>query len=299
MINELFELYRRNFGVFRRDENTVREILGDDENTIITERDGTGNLVGASVINENTVLMLAVDKTHRGRGIGSSLLEQSEKLIKHKGYGEIRIGAGRNYLLPGVPTSKGYYPAEGENLYHGLDCEFSDFFENRGYAHSWDCSCFDMLISFDSGGGKSDFELETKEGVSYRWAREADIQSLCDTVRVSHPSFCRWYERQELYDAEEAGARVLMALVGEKTAGAVIVSVDKWGTGSVGCTVVLPELRHRGIAAALVKYGTQYLRNIGAKESFVGYTYTGLDRLYGSSGYKICTYYMMAKKNLS
>ena len=297
MLNELFELYCRNFSSFRRDENTVRAILDDSENVIIEKRDALGVLVGASVINESTVLMLAVDKSNRGKGIGSFLLEQSEKLIKDKGYCEIKVGAGKNYLLPGVPTSKRYYPSYGERLYLGLDNTGSDFFEKRGYMHSWECNCFDMLLAFDSSRNIPAFECETKDGVSYLWATEKDWQALNEAVREAYPSFCRWYENKELY-VSEGRARVLEAKIGEEIAGAIIVSVDKNGIGSAGCTVVASEFRHRGIASNLVKYATAYLQSTKAKEGFIGYTYSGLDNLYGRSGYRICTYYMMAKKEL-
>lgn len=33
--------------------------------------------------------------------------------------------------------------------------------------------------------------------------------------------------------------------------------------------------------------------------AFLGYTYSGLDRLYGRAGYRICVYYFMAKKNIA
>jgi len=34
------------------------------------------------------------------------------------------------------------------------------------------------------------------------------------------------------------------------------------------------------------------------EEAYIGYTYTGLDHMYGYAGYKICIYYMMAEKEI-
>lgn len=46
----------------------------------------------------------------------------------------------------------------------------------------------------------------------------------------------------------------------------------------------------------MVTIGTKYLKDSGMKEAYLGYTYSGLDHMYGYAGYKICIYYMMAKK---
>lgn len=35
------------------------------------------------------------------------------------------------------------------------------------------------------------------------------------------------------------------------------------------------------------------------KEAYLGYTYSGLDHMYGYAGYKICVYYNMAFKRLT
>ena len=76
------------------------------------------------------------------------------------------------------------------------------------------------------------------------------------------------------------------------------MEAEEKGLGSIGCTVVKRSFQGRHIAVNLVILGTKYLKEAGMKEAYLGYTYTGLDRLYGYAGYKICVYYMMAKKNL-
>ncbi|MBR6768417.1 MAG: hypothetical protein IKM34_02910 [Clostridia bacterium] len=47
-----------------------------------------------------------------------------------------------------------------------------------------------------------------------------------------------------------------------------------------------------------MRYATEYLALRGAKFAFVGYTYSGMERLYGKCGYRISSYYMMAKKGI-
>ena len=70
------------------------------------------------------------------------------------------------------------------------------------------------------------------------------------------------------------------------------------GVGLIGCVTVLDAFRGQGIASRLVRYATEYLALRGAKFAFVGYTYSGMERLYGKCGYRISSYYMMAKKGI-
>ena len=48
----------------------------------------------------------------------------------------------------------------------------------------------------------------------------------------------------------------------------------------------------------MVMLGTKYLKDIGLKNASLSYTYSGLDKLYGASGYKISTYYFMGEKDV-
>ena len=48
----------------------------------------------------------------------------------------------------------------------------------------------------------------------------------------------------------------------------------------------------------MVKLGTKYLKDVGLKNASLSYTYSGLDVLYGASGYEISTYYFMGEKKI-
>ena len=78
----------------------------------------------------------------------------------------------------------------------------------------------------------------------------------------------------------------------------VCLETEGCGLGSVGCTAVHESWQGRKIATDLVIRGTHTLRDCGMESAYLGYTYTGLDKLYGTAGYRICCYYMMAKKSL-
>ena len=298
-MNKYFEMFKRNFPYVKREDKTINEILNNEENIIIEKKNEKDELIGVSIINKNTILMLCVDKEYRNKGIGTDLLNESEKIIKENNYDEIIIGVGFNYLAPGIPTSKKYYDAENENLYSGLDKKSSDFFEKRGYKHSWDCNCFDMFLPLKDFN-KNEYSInDTIDGYLYRWATLEDIDEIIKCVNDAEESFTKYYKNEKLYD-ESNNQRVLIALKDNEVVGTLIVSIETEGKdlGSVGCTTVKHKFRGNHIGVNIVMIGTKYLKDIGLTNACLSYTYTGMDHMYGYSGYKISCYYMMAKKNI-
>lgn len=299
MINELFDIYKRNFPFIVRDKETVLGILKNRDNRVIEKRNDQKELIGVSVINRNTIILLCVDEEYRNRGLGTELLAESEFIVKNNGYEEMNVGVGFDYLMPGVPTSKRYYEAENENLYENISETASDFFEKRGYEHSWDCNCFDMRFLLKDFSNEKYSAGDTIDGISYRWAKITDMGEICKCTDDACEEFTQWYRNEELYK-EDSGKKVLIAADNNEVVGTLIVDTEAegQGLGSVGCTTVKQKYQGRHIAVNLVVLGTKYLRDMGLKEAYLSYTYSGLDHLYGYAGYKICIYYMMAKKGL-
>lgn len=299
MISELFDIYIRNFPFIVRDEETVLGILKNRDNRVIEKRNDQKELIGVSVINRNTIILLCVDEEYRNRGLGTELLAESELIVKNNGYEEINVGDGFDYLMPGVPTSKRYYEAENENLYENISETASDFFEKRGYEHSWDCNCFDMRFLLKDFSNEKHSVGDIIDGISYRWAETTDMEEICKCTDDACEEFTQWYRNEELYK-EDSGQKVLIAADNNEVVGTLIVDTEAegQGLGSIGCTTVKRKYQGRHIAVNLVVLGTKYLRDMGLKEAYLSYTYSGLDHLYGYAGYKICIYYMMAKKGL-
>ncbi len=301
MTNELSFLFRRNFPFIVREEAKVREILENKECIIIEKRNERNDLIGAAVVHSNTILMLCVDKEYRKRGIGSELLNRAEQAIKEAGYEEVTVGAGYDYLMPGVPTNKRYVDAVNERLYEGLDDAASEFFEKRGYMHSWDGNCFDMRFPLTEFA-KDEYKIgDTVDGICYRFATEEDTEKIFACTDAAYEEFTQYYKDDKLYRGEgKQNPKVLIATDGDAVVGTLIVSLETEGEGlgSVGCTTVKPSHRGRHIGVNMVIIGTKYLKDSGMKEAYLGYTYSGLDHMYGYAGYKICLYYMMAKKQV-
>ena len=293
----MYDLFRRNFPFAVREESTARRILGAGA---VIERRVDGRLAGAAVIQGSAILMLCVDAPFRRRGIGSSLLAEAERVIRAGGGREISVGAGSDYLVPGVPTSKRYYDAVNEALYPGLDESASRFFEKRGYRHSWDCNCFDMRFPLAAYQGPAWQDGDARDGVVYRWATPPDRAAVCACVDDAWPDFTAYYRDEALYGGGPA-RRVMMAEADGVAVGALMVSLETEGKGigSVGCTAVRHAYRGRRIAVNLVTFSTGQLKAAGMTDAFLGYTYSGLDYMYGLAGYRICAYYMMARKTIA
>ena len=299
MLKEVLEIFLRNFPFIVRNEKTVQDILEHQENKVIDKRNEQNELIGVSIVNQNVILLLCVDEKYRNRGIGSELLAISENMIKEEGFNEIIVGAGFDYLMPGVPTTKRFYESESENLYRNIDDKASTFFARRGYHHSWNCNCFDMRFSLSDFHDIQHCIGDTIDRITYRWALLEDLHEICKCTDEAFEEFTEYYRNQKLYEKDSC-ERVLIAAAGNEVVGTLIIGneTEAKNLGSIGCTTVKPAYQGKHIAVNLVLLGTKFLKEIGLKEAYLGYTYTGLEHLYGYAGYKICVYYMMAKKEL-
>lgn len=281
MINEIYRLFTENLPDIMKSEESVKRILSDENNHIITYRDGD-RLIGVSVINENTVYLLCVDKPFQNQGIGTKLLNQSEEYITAKGFDKIVIGAGKDYIMPGIPMNNGAHT----------------FFKKYGYIHAWgDRGCFDMSQQL------KDFEYsqhsigDTINDITYRWATIDDIDKVVTCVADAEKGFVPYYGNRELYE-KGTDTLVLIAVKDNEVAGALIVGAESEGKvmGTVGCTATAHKYRNMGIATNMVRLGTKYLKDIGLSKAFLEYTYTEIVHMYGRAGYQVCMEYYMGEK---
>ena len=294
-MEEIFEIYKRNFPYINREEKTIKEIISNENNIFFERRNDDGKLIACAIVNKNTILLLVVDKEYQNKGIGKFLLEECENNIIRNGF---------NYLMPGVPTSKKYNPSVHEKLDPAVNDIASNFFEKRGYIHSWGkYNCFDMklrLLDFN----QNEYSVgDTINNVYYRWAKDSDLEEIIecadDACQFQDGKFAKYYNNKDLYK-EDNNQKVLIAIKDNKIVGALIVSIETEGKelGCVGCTCVSYKETHQKIGTNLVKLGTKYLKDIGLKNASLSYTYSGLDVLYGASGYEISTYYFMGEKKI-
>ena len=300
---ELYALFRRCLPTVVRAGETAKAILAHPENVVLTRRDADGRLVAGAVLRGDALLLLCTLPERRGEGLGSALLREAEALARARGCGSLRIGAGADYLAPGVPTDRMPFPEAlaGIQLDAGLDDAACAFLRRRGYVHGWGpCNCFDLRLDLDAVPEAALIDPERPDGVRFRWALPEERPAVCEAVFRAEEPFAQYYDDPALY-REGAPQRALIAVRDGAVLGAVIVSfaAEAPGLGSVGCTAVDPPEQGKGVAKGLVRRGTRELKRAGLPRAFIGYTYSGLEKLYGAAGYRISAFYFMAEKRLS
>lgn len=302
MNNEIYHMFKRNLPFVNREEKTAIDIINNENNIILEKRNPDNDLIGCAIVNRNAILLLVVEEKYRNIGIGSELLKKCEDTIIHNGYDNAVLGVGFDYLMPGVPTSKKYTESVYENLCPEVNDKASTFFENRGYVHSWKkCNCFDMKMSLNNMEDNHEAIGDTINGITFKWAVIDDLDEIIecadDACQYQEEKFSVYYRNPKLYETDN-NQKVLAAVKNNVIVGTLIVSVETEGKdlGCVGCTCVSSKESHQGIGTNLVKLGTKYLKDIGLSYASLGYTYTGLDKMYGAVGYEISTYYLMGEK---
>jgi ribosomal protein S18 acetylase RimI-like enzyme len=284
MVNEIFKLFQENLPNIIRRDGAVLNVLNDESNHIIECRDG-GKLVGVSVINGSTIYLLCVDKPAQNQGIGTRLLLQSEEYISSKGFDKIELGAGKDYIMPGVPMNDGAHK----------------FFLRFGYTHSWgDSSCIDMSQALESFNCNNYAIGDTIDGINYRLAELNDLESTVKCVFDAEESFTRYYQDKELY-TQDSNVPILIAEKDNEVLGAVMVSIgEKVGDngGTLDCLVTAQKHRGKGIATTLTTLGTKHLKDTGLSNAYLCYTYTDIANMYRRIGYEICMEYFMGEKML-
>lgn len=303
-MNDYYNMFKENFPYISREEDTLKKVINKEDNILFEKRNEKNKLIGCAIVNKNTILLLVVDKEYRNQGIGSELLAKCENIIVENGFKEIILGVGFNYLMPGVPTSKKYTLSMYENLEPLVNDNASNFFEKRGYIHSWgECNCFDMKMTLSNFEKNDNTIGDTINNIHYRWANINDLQGIIecadDACQYQEEKFSKYYKNTDLYK-EDNNKKVLVAIKNNKIVGTLIISIETEAKelGCVGCTCVSYKETHQKIGTNLVRLGTKYLKDIGLLNASLSYTYTGLDVLYGASGYEISCYYMMGKKSL-
>ena len=207
-----------------------------------------------------------------------------------------RLGS-QKQLVVAVVLHNGH-PSVNEALSEVVENCASEFFTKHGYYHDNDADIFDMRFELKNFCLEENSAGDTIAGVTYRWAQKSDLEKICACMNDALEEFSEYYRSEHLY-LGEPNNRVLLAEANGEVAGALMVDYsENSGIGTIGCMGVKHSYRGRRIATRLAVLATKYLRDQGMREAFLGYTYSGLDRMYGVAGYKICVYYMMAKKEL-
>jgi len=283
MINEIYALFRKELPDILIGDEAVLNNLSDEDNHFIYRKE-QDKLIAVSVINTNAIYLLLVDERHKGKGIGTSLLKESEEYVKAQGYDRIKLGVGKDYIIPGVPMNKNAHK----------------FFEKHGYHHSWgDVNCIDLSMSL------SDFTYtehklgDIIDGNLYRFATMSDIDGILACCQEDASDFIKLYKNENMYKPGTNDPVIVAEKDGEILA-ALMIGIEskenKLGYG--GCILTAPRHRKKGIATNLLNLGTAYLKDLGIETIWLSYTYTAIEKTYGKLGFKVCMEYFVGEKEL-
>ena len=283
MINEIHKLFRKELPDIMTGDEPIKRVLTNEKNHFIYRKEND-TLIGVSVINENTIFLLLVDKNHQRQGIGTSLLKESEEYIKSKGFNKVKLGVGSDYIVPGAPMNKNAHL----------------FFEKHGYHHSWgDESCIDLAMSLN------DFDIyehkigDTIDGILYRIATINDIKGIALCCEEDASNFIEYYSSEDMYDPENSDCVIIAEKDGEILAALMIgIESEEKKIGYGGSIITAPHSRGKGIATNMLKIGTSYMKSIGLETVWLSYTYTAIETIYSKLGYKRCMEYFMGEKEI-
>lgn len=263
---------------------------------------GDGGLVGFVATQTRTVLgapgpggavlVLAVDPTHRRRGVGRMVLGGALAHLRARGVRRVQLGGGgHTYFWPGVPldlpvawpffAALGWEDAERS---HDLVCPLSDYVPPpavlaRTRAH----------------------------GVRVTEAAAGDLPAVLAFERAHFPGWLPGFERAA---ARAPGDIVLARAAGGAVLGTALIRSPHpagrptvvWegllgrDTGTLGGVGVAQGSRGRGIGLALAAHATDILRARGAARSLAGWTW--LVDWYGRLGYRPWREYRMSWRPL-
>ena len=65
-MEEILKMFRENFPYVSREPETLAEVIGHEGNSIFARRNPEGKLTACAIVNGQTILLLVVDKGHRG-----------------------------------------------------------------------------------------------------------------------------------------------------------------------------------------------------------------------------------------
>ncbi|MFA6729688.1 MAG: GNAT family N-acetyltransferase [Eubacteriales bacterium] len=240
--NELYHLYLECFPDYSVQRELFFNLLRPEKAIVACVYGEDGDIDGYSMIHDSSIAILCVKPSHRQKGLGSRLLDESERIVAHAGAKRVVLGRGTHYLLQGVPHK------ENEVA----------FFEKRGYKADWVST--NMTLKLNEFSPERLDVPSLPEGVLFRFAAEQDRQALSAAVIDAHSA----WEGIFLDCADP----VLLAVKGKEIVGFEILSPNggrfappDQKVGAIGCVGVIHSERSAGIGRQMVIQGAQWLKN--------------------------------------
>jgi len=243
--------------------------------------EGPDGAVGAVAVDPaGGILLLLVDPTRQGRGVGTRLLEAALDRLGALGAGTVGLGSGgEDYIWPGVP----------EDLPGAVR-----FFEARGWR--WDHTVVDLVADL-RGYRAPDGVLERagRAGFTIEVLDEQDRAEGLAFEAATFPSWLPWFERLDasiLVARDARGALVGSLLFRGPPNATIYAPMLGPEAGTIGCVGVAAPVRGAGIGSAMVARASELLRDAGTHACHIGWTER--ERFYARVGYVPWRRYRMA-----
>ncbi len=254
---------------------SFKERLAVDDDTKTFHAYENNQVVGFAMVRGNGLQLLCVLPEYQGRGIGSRLLGDAENFVQSKGHDKILLGIGHGkYLMQGAVE-----PSSG-------------FFISKGYQADW--VSVDMVLKLSEY--QADPLAASVSDVRFGLATREHKAKIMSMIKEHQPPWAEFYKtfQGEIVIAESERIMGSVMLVEDQLSFAACFDGP---VGGLGCLLVEPAYRERGIGLGLAAAATSRLKQLGFEYSYVGYTW--LEDWYGRLGYRTFQRFWMGEKSFS
>lgn len=280
MDSKKYELFLRCFPEFPMTEETFRKLLNAENCRFFTYLEN-GSELGFSAVSGNKIRLICVDPDHRGKGIGSDLLDQSEKYIISSGFDKAILGGTDSNLFIGAVTP--------EEQWNDMHCTY---FEKRGYTASNGCMEMEMSLSDFSESNTPEYPSD----VTFGYCPDSRRSELWGSVRKVDEEWLQYFKTESPVFIAERNGQIVGFCVVDVNAD-TIISSGNVNVGMIGCVGVIPEARRNGIGLAMVAKAMSDVKKRGCGKVFIHYTH--LDWWYGRLGFRTFLRYWFGEKKLA
>lgn len=280
MKDMVYKIFKDCFPEIPITDELLYSLMNYDQCTIIEKR-VEDQLIGFSAVRENRIILFCISPDYQRKGYGRELVQESERIIKRKGYKQIILGDTDSSLFMGALSTEEEW-SKRRNY----------FFEKCGYTAENGCVEMELhLKDFDI----DNLNITYPEGISYEYWTNPDKSELYSAVGMVDEEWVKYFKGE---------VTVFAAMENEKCVGFTILSFDDLTlcnngsnrVGMVGCVGVIPGKREHGIGLGMVALATNELKKKGCDISYIHYTH--LEKWYGKLGYKTIFRYWFGKKDI-
>lgn len=236
------------------------------------------------------IQVLLVDSSHRGKGIGSTLLQTAEQALKKAGAKKILLGSDLWHYFPGLPAG---------------DKMTADWFAKRGYSRGDTCHDLDCHYNPEELP-----DIPTRQDAVAEILDEQEKDGLLSFLGRCFPG--RWLlEAEQYFERGGTGREFVVLKKGGRIIGfcrindalsPIIAQNVYWSQlyegehGGIGPLGVDDAERGNGYGLFIVEAAEAFLRK--RKVSSILIDWTGLVSFYEKLGFKVCKSYDSYSKSI-